>query len=94
MEVINASTKNLRNVLHECSVDIGQELKEGLLGKRWITEDTQKWIIGPESVNIYWSWNIFRCKKNICEVLCEYDSALGQTVFFQLFDGKDATLLS
>lgn len=94
MEVINASTRNLQNVLHECSAKIDQKLKEGLSSKRWVIEDKHKWIIGPESVNIYWRWEIFRGKKDICYIYCEYDSSLETPLFFQLTEGEGSTLLT
>ena len=94
LDVINASTDSLVDVLGKCRNKIQKEIDITLTDKKWRYDLKDDYIVDWEQISLLRSLRIQKGKKVVCEISCSYMSSEDNRIFFQLTEEDGFSLMT
>lgn len=94
LDVINASTDSLAEVLGKCRNEIQKEIDNTLTDKKWKYDLKDEYIVDWSQISLLRSLRIQKGKKAVCEILCSYISSEDNRIFFQLTEEDSFSLMT
>lgn len=94
LDVINASTDSLVDVLGECRNEIQKEVDNNLTDKKWKCDLKDEYIVDWAQISLSRTLRIQKGKKAVCEISCSYSSSEDNRIFFQLTEEDGFSLMT